>query len=148
MVKKIAPLRVVVDTNVLVSGLLFGGEPGKVYELWRGGQLVLLFSSATFAELNRVLSYPKFRLSTAEIAMLIEEELLPFAEVVDVTEDATGSCRDPDDDKFLALAAAGKAAYLVSGDRDLLVLRQFGQTRIVTVAELVGGVGELNCKTH
>jgi putative PIN family toxin of toxin-antitoxin system len=138
MGQKVTPHRVVVDTNVLVSGLLFGGEPGKIRDLWIKGRIVPLLSSETFTEFNRVLSYPKFRLSPAEITMLIEEELLPYAEILDVTEDATGVCRDPKDDKFLSLAASGKAAYLITGDQDLLVLQLFQQTRIVTVSELLG----------
>jgi len=86
---------------------------------------VPLVSKETFAEFSRVLAYPKFQLSVFEIKMLVEEELLPYAEVVDVTEDTSGTCRDPQDDKFLALAASGKAAYLVTGDQDLLVLKMF-----------------------
>ena len=74
MGQKVTPLRVVVDTNVLISGLLFGGEPGKIRELWIAGRLVPLLSSETFAEFTKVLSYPKFRLSPAEITMLIEED--------------------------------------------------------------------------
>ncbi|MBC7961367.1 MAG: putative toxin-antitoxin system toxin component, PIN family [Steroidobacteraceae bacterium] len=137
MGQKITSVRVVVDTNVLVSGLLFGGEPGRLRDLWVAGQLVPLLSRETFAEFNRVLSYPKFRLSPAEITLLIEEELLPYAEVVDVTEDASGACRDPHDDMFLSLAVSGKALYVITGDRDLLVLNMFRQTRIITVSELL-----------
>lgn len=138
MGQKVTPIRVVIDTNVLVSGFLFGGEPGKICDLWITGRLVPLLSSETFTEFTRVLAYPKFRLSPAEITMLIEEELLPYAEIVDITEDATGACRDPKDDKFLALAASGKAVYIITGDQDLLVLQLFGQTRIITVSELLG----------
>jgi putative PIN family toxin of toxin-antitoxin system len=138
MGQKVTPVRVVVDTNVLVSGLLFGGEPGRLRDLWVAVRLVPLLSKETFTEFNRVLSYPKFRLSPAEITMLIEEELLPYAEVVDVTEDASGACRDPQDDKFLALVASGNAAYVITGDRDLLVLHMFRQVKIITVNELLG----------
>ena len=137
MGQKVTPLRVVVDTNVLVSGLLFDGLPGRLRDLWIAGRLVPLLSKETFAEFNRVLSYPKFRLSPAEISMLIEEELLPYAEVVDVTEDASGACRDHHDDKFLALGASGEAAYIITGDQDLLVLHMFRQIKIITVSELL-----------
>ena len=137
MGQKLASARVVVDTNVLVSCLLFGGEPGKLHELWRSGRLVPLVSQETFAEFRRVLSYPKFRLSTADITMIMEDELLPYAEVVDVTENTSGICRDPHDDKFLALATSGRATYLVTGDQDLLVLKKFKKTRILTVSELL-----------
>lgn len=137
MGQKVTPPRVVFDTNVLVSAMLFGGQPGRLHELWVARRIVPLVAKETFAEFSRVLSYPKFRLSRAEIALLIEEELLPYAEVVDVTVDATGACRDPHDDIFLSLAASGKATYIVTGDQDLLVLKTFRRVRIVTVSELL-----------
>jgi len=56
---------------------------------------------------------------------------------VSVTKDAAGTCRGPKDDKFLALAASGKAAYIVTGDQDLLVLQLFMQTMIITKSELL-----------
>jgi len=138
MGQRVTPVRVVVDTNVLLSGLLFGGEPGRLHELWVQGRLLPLFSKETFTEFRKVLSYPKFRLSKAEITLLVEEELLPYADVLDVTENATGSCRDPKDDMFLALAASGRAAYIFTGDQDLLILQSFGKTRIVTVKQILG----------
>ena len=137
MGKKIAPLRVVVDTNVLISALLFGGQPGRLHEMWVGGRLIPLLSRESFAEFSKTLTYPKFRLTPAEVALLVEQELLPYAEVVDATVDATGVCRDEHDDKFLALAASGGASYLITGDRDLLVLKTFGNTQIVTVREIL-----------
>lgn len=135
---EVAPLRIVLDTNVLLSALLFGGEPGKLRDLWVGKRIVPLVSKATFAEFRRALTYPKFRLSPAEITMLVEDEVLPYAEVVEVADSALQVCRDPHDDKFLALAAAADASYLVTGDRDLLALQAFGRVKIVTVREILG----------
>ncbi len=137
MGKKIVPLRVVLDTNVLVSALLFDGEPGKVHAQWVGKRLVPLISKETFAEFTKVLSYPKFKLSPAEISAIVEDELLPYAEVVDIADDVTGVCRDPHDDMFLAVAVSGDAAYLVTGDQDLLVLQVFRGTRILTVRDFL-----------
>jgi len=105
--------------------------------LWVSGRLVPLVSRETFAEFSKVLSYPKFRLSPAEITAIIEEELLPYADVVDVTDDAAGVCRDSHDDKFLALAASGEASYLVTGDQDLLVLQTFANAQILTVRDFL-----------
>jgi uncharacterized protein len=135
MGQKVNPIRVVIDTNVLLSGLLFGGAPGRIRDLWVTGRLVPLLSRETFAEFIRVLAYPKFRLTPAEITIIVEGELLPFAEVMDATVDASGMCRDPHDDKFLSLAASGQADYLITGDQDLLVLRSFKKVSIVTVSE-------------
>jgi uncharacterized protein len=80
-----------------------------------------LISRATAAELERVLRYPKFRLSSAERHELLGE-YLPWCEVVEITNRCVSVCRDEKDQPFLDLAQSGKAEFLVSGDRDLLVL--------------------------
>ena len=138
MDQEVSPVRIVIDTNVLLSGFLFGGAPERIRDLWVSGRLVPLLSRETFAEFSRVLAYPKFRLTQAEITLIVEEELLPYAEVLEATFDTSGVCRDPHDDKFLSLAASGRADYLITGDQDLLVLQSFKKVRIVTVSEFAG----------
>lgn len=133
--KKEALTRVVLDTNVLVSTLLFGGRLDGLREAWRRGRFRLLLCRETADELLRVLAYPKFRLTKAEITALFEREVLPFAEVVDPGGLPGSWCRDPDDDAFLRCALAGGAGWLVSGDADLLVLRRVETVRIVSPAE-------------
>jgi putative PIN family toxin of toxin-antitoxin system len=130
-----APLPVVLDSNVVLSALLFtGGGAARVRMGWQSGRFVPLASSATVQELVRVLAYPKFALGAAE-----QEELLadyvPWVQVVRVPDPppAVPRCRDPFDRPFLHLAVAGKA--LVSGDRDLLALDgAAGLCPILTVA--------------
>ncbi len=119
-----APPRVVLDTNVVLSALLFGGgSAARVRAGWQAGRFIPLASQATVQELVRVLGYRKFRLSPSE-----QEELLadyvPCVEVVRIPDPppASPACRDPFDMPFVHLAVAGKAHVLVSGDRDLLVL--------------------------
>jgi putative PIN family toxin of toxin-antitoxin system len=116
--------RVVLDTNVVVSALLFGG--GMTIALrraWQSHKVLPLVSTATTQELIRVLAYPKFRLTADERQQLLGD-YLPFASVVRVPALMTVSqeCRDPFDVPFLHLAVKGKAKVLVSGDRDLLAL--------------------------
>ncbi len=118
------PPRVVLDTNVVLSALLFGaGTAARVRAGWQSGRLVPLASTATAQELVRVLAYPKFGLSAAEQEELLAD-YLPWAHVVQVPDPppAVPRCRDPFDVVFLQLAVAGKARALVSGDRDLLTL--------------------------
>lgn len=141
MGKKLMPLRVVLDTNALISALLFGGQSGLLRDLWKSGRIIPLVSKETFAEFRKVLSYPKFKLSQREIRSILNEEILPFVEPVEIVEQVTGVCRDPHDDMFLAVAAGGGAEYLVSGDQDLLVSERFGKTRIVTVTEFLSLAG-------
>ena len=119
-----APPRVVLDTNVVLSALLFGGGPAaRVRVGWQSGRFVPLASRATAQELVRVLAYPKFRLSAGEQEELLAD-VMPWVEVVDVPDPppTVPTCRDPFDLPFLQLAIAGRARALVSGDRDLLAL--------------------------
>jgi putative PIN family toxin of toxin-antitoxin system len=119
-----APPRVVLDTNVVLSALLFGSGPAaRVRAGWQSGRLVPLASTATAQELVRVLGYPKFSLSVHEQEELLAD-LMPWVEVVRIPDPppATPACRDRFDLPFLQLAVAGRARALVTGDRDLLVL--------------------------
>ena len=115
--------RVVFDTNVVLSALVFGGAATRrLRGLWQQGACTPLVSTATAGELVRVLAYPKFRLSPEEREELLAD-YLPYAKVVVLPDPppAVPDCRDRFDLPFLQLAAAGKAT-LVTGDRDLLVL--------------------------
>jgi putative PIN family toxin of toxin-antitoxin system len=116
--------RVVLDTNVVLSALLFrNGPAARLRTGWQSGRFVPLASAATTRELVRVLTYPKFRLAPGE-----QEELLadyvPWVRVVRIPDPPplVPACRDPFDVPFLHLAAAGKAQAVVSGDKDLLAL--------------------------
>ena len=134
------PWRVVLDTNVVVSALVFTRGPAvRVRQAWHTGEVLPLASRATVAELVRVLAYPKFRLSAEDQVELLGD-YLPAATVVSVPEPppAVPPCRDPHDLAFLHLAAAGRAYALVTSDADLLALA--GQTpwRILPLAELLG----------
>ena len=118
------PPRVVLDTNVVLSALLFGSGPAARVRIgWQSRRFVPLASTASAQELMRVLAYPKFKLSAAEQAELLAD-FMPWVEVVGipVPPPKVPSCRDPLDLPFLHLAVAGKARALVSGDRDLLTL--------------------------
>lgn len=80
-------IRVVLDTNVLVSALLFGGVLNRLVAKWKTGDVVPVFSQATFDEFRRVLAYPRFDLTESEIRVLIEDEVLPYFDIVETRED-------------------------------------------------------------
>ena len=82
-------------------------------------------------------AYPKFQLSNQEIRALIEEELLPFVEIIRVRRRLAVVRRDPDDDKFLECAVSGRASCLVTGDRDLRELDSFRGITILTAGEFL-----------
>ncbi len=130
-------LRVVLDTNVVVSCLIFSGSLSEIYEGWKSKRFIPCMSRETFDEFLKVLSYPKFFLEREEIEFLIYQEVLPYFEVFDVKESAKGLCADKDDDKFVSLALSARADYLVTGDRKLLDVGKYRRVRIITPKEFM-----------
>jgi putative PIN family toxin of toxin-antitoxin system len=121
--------RVVFDTGVVVSALVFGdGRLAWLRRHWREGGCVPLISRATASELTRVLAYPKFRLSAEERRELMADHL-PYCEVVEVRKACKVVCRDAKDQMLLDLAQSGRADFLITGDDDLLALA--GRTKFL-----------------
>jgi putative PIN family toxin of toxin-antitoxin system len=130
-------VRVVLDTNVLVSALLFTGISSELVPLWQRRAITLLLSRAIMDEYLRVLSYPKFQLSETEIKSLIEEELFPYVDVVNPRRRLRVVERDPSDNKFLECAIAGKARVIISGDKDLLSIGRYRSINIQSPAKFL-----------
>ena len=130
-------IRVVLDTNVLISSLLFKGKLSRIVALWQEGKIVPIISKETFDELRAVLEYPKFSLTATEIKSLIEHEILPFFEVAKVSEHVEGACRDPGDDKFISCAISANADFIVTGDKDLSDLKKYQFVRIIHASDLI-----------
>ena len=130
-------MRVVLDTNAVVSALLFSGVSSKLVSLWQNGLITPLLSRAILDEYLRVLSYPKFELSEKEIKELIQKEILPYAEVVKPKRRLRVIQRDPSDNKFLECAVAGRAGVIISGDKDLLSLGRYRRVRIQSPARFL-----------
>lgn len=141
------PPRVVLDTNVLLSALLFRqGSVAWLRHAWQAGAIRPLASRDTAQELIRVLAYPKFKLTDADREELLGD-YLPWCETVSVanalpvTTQVTAqvtpqvpACRDPLDRPFLTLAAAAQADALITGDKDLLELADEFKVSILTPA--------------
>lgn len=132
-------MRSVIDTNVLVSALLTGSSlPAHLVTLWREGLFDLLTSTAQLDELMRVTRYPKIRERlTPTLAGRLINELRDLVIVVEKFPQVT-ICADLFDNYLLAMAAAGVADFLVTGDkRDLLGLRVYEGARIMTVRDFL-----------
>ena len=129
--------RVVLDTNVLVSALLFKGKISRLVQLWQKRRIIPVISKETFAELTAVPHYPKFSLSKDEIRSLIEHEVLPYFEVVVVVKKVKGVCRDPGDDKFISCALSASVDCIVSGDKDFCDLGQYKNVRIISASDFL-----------
>ena len=136
-------MRVVFDTNVVVSALIFGNRLAWLRTAWAARRVMPVVSEPTADELRRVLGYPKFRLPGAQQAVLLSE-YFPFCEVVEVPHDLprlAEPCRDRDDLMFLSWAAWARAP-LLSGDHDLAALRGVAEVEVLSAAELRARLSE------
>ena len=128
-------MNIVIDTNVVISAILFGGGPGKLIDLWKKGHITPLITEEIMAEYIRVLAYPKFKLSEEEINFIIHQEILPFFKVVKSKPGPSIIKKDPDDDKFIQCAEVGNAQIIISGDRHLLALKSHHGVNILNPAQ-------------
>ena len=130
-------MRVVLDTNELLSGFMYpGSAPGKVVRAWREAGLELVLTVEQLTEIGRVLNYPKIRKILKWDRPTIEDflkQLYLRSELVDIVDVAVSVPKDPDDNFILAALIAGQAECLVTGDADLLV--QCDRYPILTPAE-------------
>ena len=127
------PRRLVIDTNLWISFLIT--QKWHVLDDWLiAGRVVVLFSKELIDEINTTVKKPglkKYFRADAVTEMLSVFE--PYSELVEVHSSVT-LCRDPNDDFLLALSRDGQADYLLTGDKALLEIGQFGKTRITTIA--------------
>jgi putative PIN family toxin of toxin-antitoxin system len=131
-------MRVVLDTNCIISVLLFSNKPlAWLRYSWQSGQITPLVSKETVNELLRVLTYPKFKLTTQEQELLLAD-FLPYVEIIQIetVPDDLPRIRDKHDQMFLVLAVVSDAKVLVTGDKDILEIQTtFHNPPIMTLAE-------------
>ena len=141
----VGPLRLVLDTNVLVSAFLWQGTPGRLIELASESEVRLFTSRALLEELGSTLAKKKLARPVAATGSTAAQMLANYkriSSVVTARQLEARVSRDADDDTVLACALAARADLIVSGDDDLLVLRSFKGVDIVSVASALGHLGE------
>lgn len=124
-------VRVVLDTNIWISAIFFGGKLRVILDLWKEEKFLAVFSQSTFLELEKKLLFWGKKLGKEKE---IAEYLLSinhYALFVYPQEKIT-ICRDPDDDKLLEAAITADVKYIVSGDKDLLDIKNFGKLEIIS----------------
>ena len=126
-------MKIVVDTNVVISGIFFGGNPRKIVEYVVDGKIEAIATKEIIEEYMEIVDYmvekKQGKLDHSMLSPLYSSMRLIEAETsVDV-------CRDPDDNKFIECAVDAKALYIVSGDKDLLDVGKYGDVKIVTAKE-------------
>jgi putative PIN family toxin of toxin-antitoxin system len=122
-------VKVVLDTNVLISAIMFGGKSREILEMGISGKIKIFLSQDILKEMSGVLVGRKFRAPVAFVQQTIQE-LSEIAELVIVREKINAVKNDPDDNFILECAVSAKADYIVSGDSDLLSLGHFRKIKI------------------
>ena len=129
-----SPPRLVVDSNVIISAVFFGGPPARVLQQVIGGAAAAFISLEILDEIREVVQRPKFGL-TPEQALLLIEELTHVCHVVEPKTAVQEIKDDPDDNAVLACALEAGAALIVTGDAHLLNLKEWKGIRILAPAE-------------
>lgn len=133
-------VRVVCDTNVLVSALLGSSTNRRILEIFETSQIVLLFTRDTLAELAEVLRRPELGISASEIRLLFQI-IRKRAGKVRVGK-TVWHCRDPKDDIILNVAYYGKPDFLITGDKDILAFSHESSLKILTPAKFLELFGD------
>ena len=133
-------IKVIVDTNVFVSGTLWKGAPHKVLELWSSAKFKLVVSSDIVNEYEAVLG--NLLSHQPDLVAQILETIRMHSEYVHPMNLPKRICRDPNDDMFISTALAGKVDYIVSGDKDLLVLNNVLDLKVVSPRQFLEALGE------
>jgi putative PIN family toxin of toxin-antitoxin system len=129
-------VRVVLDTNIFISGVFFSGPPFKILKAWLDNGIQIIISSEILQEYKRVGEELMHRYPEIEITPILNS-FSKKAASVPAPRLPHPVCVDPDDDKFLACAVAGNAALIISGDRHLLDINEFQGIKIVKPRKFV-----------
>lgn len=134
-------MRVVIDTNTVISGFLWGSYPRQIIDLVRTQEITVYTSSFLLQELSEVLSRPKFYQRIQTVIEESPESLVNnyrnLVKIVEIYQVEKIVINDPDDDQVLACAISANADYIISGDRDLLTLKLYQNIPIVTAREFM-----------
>jgi hypothetical protein len=130
------PRRIVLDSNVIISGFLFGGHPARLLDHAIGGSMACFMSLSMLDEIREVLQRPKFGL-TPDQALTLVEQLHDLCEMVRPRKRVQVIAADPDDNAILECALAANAEIIVTGDAHLLDLGQWQGIRILSPADAI-----------
>ena len=130
-------MRVVLDTNVFISGIFFSGPPYDMLKAWQDNRVRIVASPSIIEEYQRVAETLSDKHSGIDIGEIIDL-LIAHAELIVPERLKESVCEDPHDDKFIECALAGKAKFIVSGDKHLLRVSGYQGIKILTPSQFMG----------
>ncbi len=130
-------LKVVLDTNIFISALVFGGKPEEIYRLVLTKKLTAYISPIILAEIIEILT-KRFNFNQIRLRQ-IERKIRKSFMIVNPTRDIN-VIRDPDDDRILEAAIEGNCDYIVTGDKDLLDLKKYKKIKILTSEQFLSEI--------
>lgn len=127
--------RIVIDTNVLISGIVFGGKPRQILDLLAERSVIVIVAEEILTELRRKISskFPEFIEDLNKVELLLKRD----AVLIKLGVIHINISRDTDDNKFIETAILGKCSFIVTGDKDLLVVKSYANIRVVKPAEFL-----------
>src|SRR3989338_3024014 len=131
-------IKLVLDTNTLISGLLWKGNEFQLLEKIEQGKAFLFLTKEIISEIDRVLHYQRLESYILKAGISIEELLKKIISLSHIILESSVNikvCRDPEDNKFIECAVLANARYVVTGDEDLLVLKEYKDINIITTNE-------------
>ncbi len=131
-------MKIVIDTNVIASVLFFGGKPRELIDKLVNKEFEACATMEIIEEYYETVEYLFEKYPSKHVSSPLE--IITGAMNVIETKSSIDVCRDPDDNKFIECAIDAKCIYIVSGDKDLLTIGQYGDIKIMTVAEFLASM--------
>lgn len=129
-------IKAVLDSNIFISGILFGGNPRKIIDLVIEGKIRLCISSDVLKEIKEVLERDKFGFSS-DITRQIIIEIESLSEFITPVKKHSVVTRDSDDNAIIDCAIEADADYIITGDNDLLSLKEYKNIKIISAADFM-----------
>ena len=129
-------MRIILDTNVFISGIFFTGPPSQILRAWVNSRFQVVISDHILSEYKRVAESLSSKYPSIDINPIIELFTV-HCEFVDTHGINISVCEDPDDDKFIECAVASKCKIIISGDRHLLKLNGYNEINILRPRQFV-----------
>lgn len=129
-------MKIVLDTNVFISGIFWKGSPSKILNLWANNKIEVVVTKKIVSEYLRVIK----KIDQSEELSSKWKAFIQKNSIMLIDKSSIKICRDPDDDKFLNAALTGKVQYIVSGDDDQLILKSIDTIKIITPAQFLNRI--------